>query len=65
MRVVRVAREADANAKAAERKRRAERKKIKEENTKRSTQKVVITNPKKIARMSKKQYLKYVHQNPK
>lgn len=63
LRIVKAAKEADANSKEAERKRRADKKKLKEENERRSTQKVVITNPKKLARMSKKQYLKYVHQS--
>lgn len=47
----------------AERKRRAEKKKRKEENQLRSAQKVVITNPKKLAKMSKKQFLRTVHLN--
>ncbi|CDF33289.1 unnamed protein product [Chondrus crispus] len=63
LRIVKAAKEADANSKQAERKRRADKRKLKEENERRSTQKVVITNPKKLARMSKKQYLKYVHQS--
>lgn len=61
--IVRVAKEADAAAKESERKRRAESRKLKEENLRRGAQPVVITNPKKLARMSKKQYLNYVHKN--
>lgn len=60
MRVVKAAKEADAAAKESERKRLAEKKKQKEANILRGTQQVVITNPEKIAKMSKKQYLKYV-----
>lgn len=63
MQIVRQAKEADANAKEAERKRRAEKKKRKAENEARGTQKLVITNPKKLAKMSKKQFLNYVHKN--
>lgn len=61
--IARAAKEADAAAKQAERERRAEKKKLKEENVLRGTQKLVITNPKKLAKMSKKQYLNYVRKN--
>lgn len=57
------AKEADKAAKDAERQRRLEKKKRKEENERRGVQPVVITNPKKLAKMSKKQYLNYVHKN--
>lgn len=65
MRVVKAAKEADANMKRNERLRREEKRKRKEENEIRSTRKIVITDPKKIAKMSKKQYLRYVHQGKK
>lgn len=65
MRVVKAAKEADANMKRNERLRREEKRKRKEENELRSTKKIVITDPKKIAKMSKKQYLRYVHQGKK
>ncbi|CAN8074147.1 unnamed protein product [Agarophyton chilense] len=61
--IVRAAKEADAAAKEAERNRIAEKRKRDAENEARGTQKVVITNPKKLARMSKKQFLNYVHNN--
>jgi Cgr1 family len=61
MAVVKLAREEDQAAKDAERKRRYETRKRKEENALRSAQKVTITNPKKLARMSKKQFLAHVH----
>ena len=51
--------------KQAERKRRAEKRKRKEENAMRSAQKVVISNPKKLARMSRKQFLRTVHVDKK
>lgn len=60
---VQAAREADKTAKDAERNRRAEKKKTKEENVRKGAQQLVITNPKKLAKMSKKQYLNYVHRN--
>lgn len=44
----------------AERKRRAEKRKRKEENEMRSAKKVIVTNPKKLAKMSKKQFMKTV-----
>lgn len=59
--IVRTAKEADDAAKTAERKRINEKRKRKEENVLRGTQKVTITNPRKLAKMSKKQYLNYVH----
>lgn len=62
---VRAAREEDQTAKDAERKRRYEKRKRKEENEMRSAKKVMITNPKKLAKMSKKQFLKHVHQTKK
>lgn len=65
MRVVKAAKEADANMKRNERLRREEKRKRKEENEMRSTKKIVVTDPKKIAKMSKKQYLRYVHQGQK
>lgn len=58
--VVQAAKEADRVAKEAERERRQAKKKQKEENARRGVKPVVITNPKKLARMSKKQYLNYV-----
>lgn len=61
--IIRVAKEADATAKESERQRRAEKRKRKEENLRRGVQPVVITNPKKLSKMSKKQYLAYVHKN--
>lgn len=61
MAVVRVAREDDQAAKDAERKRRYEKRKRKEENTLRSAQKASVINPKKLAKMSKKQFLAHVH----
>ena len=63
MLAMRAAKEADAAAKETERKRRLEKKKQKEEKILRGTQKLVITNPKKIAKMSKKQYLNYLKQS--
>jgi Cgr1 family len=58
---VRAAREEDKAAKDAERKRRYEKRKLKEENEMRSAKKVMITNPKKLNKMSKKQFLAAVH----
>jgi hypothetical protein len=63
MAVVRAARDEDEAAKDAERKRRYEKRKRKEENELRSAKKVVISNPKKLAKMSKKQFLTHVHKN--
>lgn len=57
------AKEADKAAKESERQRLSEKKKMKEENIRRGTQPVVITNPKKLRQMSRKQYLNYVHRN--
>lgn len=59
--VVKAAREEDQAAKDAERKRRYEKRKRKEENELRSAKKVTVTNPKTLAKMSKKQFLSYVH----
>lgn len=59
--VVKAAKEEDQAARDAERQRRYEKRKRKEENELRSAKKVVITNPKKLAKMSKKQFLSYVH----
>jgi Cgr1 family len=59
--VVRAAKEEDDAAKDAERKRRYEKRKRKEENALRSAKKVIVSNPKKLARMSKKQFLHAVH----
>lgn len=61
--IVRVAKQSDAAAKESERKRRVEKRKLKEENLRRGVQPVVVTNRKKLAQMSKKQYLNYVHKN--
>lgn len=61
--IVLAGKEADKAAKEAERQRKLEKKKRKEENERRGTQAVVITNPKKLAKMSRKQYLNYVHRN--
>jgi hypothetical protein len=58
---VRAAREEDKTAKDAERKRRYEKRKLKEENEMRSAKKVMITNPKKLSKMSKKQFLAAMH----
>lgn len=63
MAVVKSARDDDQAAKDAERKRRYEKRKRKEENALRSAVKVTITNPKKLAKMSKKQFLAHVHKN--
>lgn len=63
MRVVKAAKAADAAQKEAERERRLAKKKLKEENEIRGTQKLLITNPKKLARMSKKQYQNYLRKN--
>lgn len=60
---VRAAREEDQAAKDAERKRRYEKRKRKEENEMKSAKKVMITNPKKLAKMSKKQFLNHVQKN--
>lgn len=62
-RIVQAAREADAASREAERKRIAAKRKLKQDNELRGTQPVVITNPKKLAKMSKKQYLNYVKRN--
>lgn len=61
MAVVRVAREEDKAAKDAERKRRYEKRKQKEEATLRSAKKAPAVNPKKLSKMSKKQFLAHVH----
>lgn len=60
VRMMKAAKEADATAKEAERKRIAEKRLRKEENAIKSSQALVITNPKKLARMSKKQYQNYM-----
>lgn len=62
---VRAAREADQEAKDAERRRRYEKRKRKEENELKSAKKVPITNPKKLRQMSKKQFLHHVHSGKK
>lgn len=61
--VVMAAKAADVAAKESERQRRLDKKKRKEENELRGSQKLVITNPKKLARLSKKQYLNFVARN--
>lgn len=60
VRMMKTAREAEATAKEAERKRITEKRRLKEENAIKSSQALVITNPKKLARMSKKQYQNYM-----
>jgi hypothetical protein len=59
--VVRAAKADDEANKDAERKRRYEKRKQKEENELRSAKKATVSNPKKLARMSKKQFLDTVH----
>lgn len=61
--IVQAVNEADKAAKESERHRRLEKKKKKEENELRGTQPVVLSNPKKLSKMSKKQYLNYVRRN--
>lgn len=63
VKIVRAAKEAEKATKEAERNRRTEKRKAKEENVLKGTQSVVITNPKKLAKMSRKQYLSYVNRN--
>lgn len=60
VKIVRAAKEADANMKRNERLRREEKRKRKEENEMRSMKKIIVTDPRKIAKMSKKQYRKYM-----
>lgn len=61
MAVVCAARDEDKAAKDAERKRRYEKRKRKEENSLRSEKKTPAINPKKLSKMSKKQFLAHVH----